>query len=157
MTFGSPVQGGQTAELAVLSAQNDAGDAHLAVDMLPMPATVAPAPVPIHNDVLEGIYVPTIEAQHQQLVDSFREEIYQDWNNDLLRLMGVYDGIDAHEHDIAKLSYPVQHHGEPGVLPFVAVECILRQDWSRRNDCIYTGGQRRWQDQGRADQDQAAF
>lgn len=133
-----PAQGGQSANFVAFDAPDQEENDQVIVEMPLLPGAIAVAPMPFNNDVFYGIYAPTNDEQREQLVQFFREEIYQDWNDDLLRLMGVYDGIDAHDHDIAALSYSIDHQGQPGVLPWITVDDIIRQDWSRRSDAIYT-------------------
>lgn len=100
-----------------MDAQIDGESDFLNVEMPPLPAHITRVPMPIYNHVFNGIYAPTNDAQRQQLVELFRDEIYQDWNNDLLRLMGVYDDIDAHDHDIAQLSDAIEHKVNPVSCP----------------------------------------
>jgi hypothetical protein len=94
--------------------------------------------MPIHNPLYDGIFMPETLAEIEALVGLFREEIYQDWSRDLLRLYGINQVLDAHQLDHAEREEALRMQGQPGVLPFITRADIIRHDWSRHSDCIYT-------------------
>lgn len=92
----------------------------------------------MNNDMEFELYIPRNREETQTLIHQFRKEILRDWVSDDRAQIGLHEPFDPHQLDMANLGRALLSKNELGNKTFITQSNIMRHDWNRLHDCIYT-------------------
>lgn len=128
------------ASFSPFAAQVDGND-NMDIDPIePLAPATSPAPLHMTDDNHEGIYIPRTADQHTALVHRFWYEIHQDWLDDERARNDAVDSVDPMQYDLTEMAEAVCNENQHGCRPYPTRADMMRHDWNRRQNCIYTIG-----------------
>ncbi|KAJ9119918.1 hypothetical protein QFC24_005401 [Naganishia onofrii] len=102
----------------------------------PVQAMILPLPA---IDVVADIVAPKTPAEKREMVQRFRDEVWRDEVKGMMREDGM-DNIDMDYNDQDMIIFidALQNVNATGTTPVMVVGDIMRHDWTREGNCVYT-------------------